>query len=47
MSGAERAAVFLLGLGEEAAAAVLRHLDPKEVQNVGAAMTTLSSVSNE
>ncbi|XOV88294.1 MAG: flagellar motor switch protein FliG [Pseudomonadota bacterium] len=45
MSGAERAAIFLLGLGEESAAAVLRHLDPREVQNVGEAMTRLASVS--
>lgn len=47
MSGAERAAVFLLSLGEEAAASVLRQLDPMEVQNVGEAMTTLSTVSSE
>lgn len=47
MSGAERAAVFLLSLGEEAAAAVLRQLNPMEVQNVGEAMTGLSTVSTE
>ncbi len=47
MSGTERAAVFLLSLGEEAAAAVLRQLDPMEVQNVGEAMTTLSTVSTD
>ena len=47
MSGTERAAIFLLGLGEEAAAAVLQHLDPMEVQNVGEAMTAMSSVSSD
>ncbi len=47
MTGAERAAVFLLSLGEEAAASVLRQLNPMEVQNVGEAMTTLNTVSPE
>ncbi len=47
MSGAERAAVFLLSLGEEAAASVLRQMNPMEVQNVGEAMTELNTVSPE
>ncbi len=47
MTGAERAAVFLLSLGEEAAASVLRQLNPMEVQNVGEAMTNLNTVSPE
>jgi len=47
MSGAERAAVFLFSLGEESAASVLKHLDPLEVQNVGEAMSELSSVSTD
>jgi len=47
ISGAKRAAVFLLSLGEEAAAEILRHLEPNEVQSVGKAMTELSTVSNE
>ncbi len=47
MSGVERAAVFLLSLGEENAAAVLKHLDPSQVQNVGAAISNLSSVTTE
>ncbi|HGX92207.1 MAG TPA: flagellar motor switch protein FliG, partial [Candidatus Tenderia sp.] len=38
MSGSERAAIFLMSLGEEAAAEVLKLLGPKEVQKVGAAM---------
>lgn len=47
LNGAQRAAVFLLSLGEEAAASIMQHMDPKEVQSVGRAMTELSSVSND
>lgn len=43
--GAQRAAIFLMSIGEDDAAAVLRHMGPKEVQRVGAAMATLSNVS--
>ncbi|MDH5358592.1 MAG: flagellar motor switch protein FliG [Gammaproteobacteria bacterium] len=45
LTGIEKAAVFLRSLGEEDAAEVLRHMDPKEVQKVGATMATLSNVS--
>jgi flagellar motor switch protein FliG len=44
-NGAERAAVLLMSLGEEAAAEVLRHMGPKEVQRLGTAMASLSNVS--
>jgi len=44
-SGTERAAVFLMSLGEEAAAEILRHMGPKEVQRLGTAMATLANVS--
>ncbi len=44
-TGGERAAVFLMSLGEEAAAEVLRHMGPKEVQRLGTAMANLSAVS--
>ena len=47
LDGAQRAAVFLLSLGEEAAAEVLRHMEPREVQDVGKAMTELTTISNE
>lgn len=43
--GARRAAVLLLTIGEEAAADVLRHMGPKEVQRIGAAMASLKNVS--
>jgi flagellar motor switch protein FliG len=47
LSGADRAAIFLMSLGEDEAAEVLKHLGPKEVQKLGAAMTALQNVSRE
>lgn len=47
LSGGERAAIFLMSLGEDEAASVLRHLGPREVQKLGTAMTTLKNVSRE
>ncbi|EMR14279.1 flagellar motor switch protein FliG [Methylophaga lonarensis MPL] len=47
LTGTERAAVFLRSLGEEDAALVLRHMNPKEVQKVGTAMATLANVTRE
>jgi flagellar motor switch protein FliG len=44
-SGPERAAVLLMTLGEKDAAEILKHMGPKEVQKVGAAMATVSNVS--
>jgi flagellar motor switch protein FliG len=46
-SGAERAAILLLTLGEQEAAQVLKHMGAKEVQRIGAAMAQLSNVSRE
>lgn len=45
MDGIERAAILLLSMGEKNAAEVLKHLEPRQVQKVGMAMSTLSSVS--
>ncbi|KTD50069.1 flagellar motor switch protein [Legionella quinlivanii] len=45
MDGIERAAILLLGMGEKNAAEVLKHLEPRQVQKVGMAISTLSSVS--
>jgi flagellar motor switch protein FliG len=39
------AAVLLLSLGEHAAANVLKHLGPKEVERVGAAMSVVGSLT--
>lgn len=46
-TGTERAAIFLLTLGEREAAEVLKHMSAKEVQRVGAAMAKLANVSKE
>lgn len=43
----ERAAIFLLSLGETEAADVLRHMGAKDVQRLGQAMASLSNVSRE
>jgi flagellar motor switch protein FliG len=45
MDSLERAAVLLMSLGEEGATEVLRHMGPKEVQKLGAAMATLANVT--
>lgn len=47
LSGAERAAIFLLGVGEETATQVMRHLSAKEVQQVGEAMAGISGLTNK
>lgn len=47
LSGAQRAAVLLLTLGEQDAAEVLKHLGARDVQNVGTAMAALKKVSRE
>lgn len=46
-SGAERAAILLMSLGEAEAAQVLKHMGAKDVQKVGQAMAALSNVSRE
>ncbi len=47
MNGTDRAAVLLLTLGEESAAQVLKHMGPKEVQKVGAAMAAMTNVPRD
>jgi len=47
LSGVEKAAVFLRSVGESEASEVLKHMTPKEVQKVGAAMSVLTNVSRE
>jgi flagellar motor switch protein FliG len=44
MESVDRAAILLLALGEEDAARVLKHLDPREVQRVGSAMASLANI---
>jgi flagellar motor switch protein FliG len=45
--GVDRAAILLLSLGEGPAAEVLKHMAPKEVQKIGAAMAALTNVSRD
>jgi flagellar motor switch protein FliG len=40
----DQAAVLLMSLGEQDAAEILKHMGPKEVQRIGAAMTQLQNV---
>ena len=47
LSRLDKAAVFLLSLGESDAAAILKHMGPKEVQRVGSAMAGLRAVHRE
>ncbi len=47
MSGSERAAIFMMSLGEQNAAEVLKHMSPNDVQKIGSIMATLTSVSNK
>jgi len=42
----DRAAILLLAMGEDEAARVLRHLEPREVQRVGSAMSSLGAVDS-
>ena len=45
--GTERAAILMLALGTEEAAEVMRFLGPREVQKLGAAMSSMKSVNGE
>ncbi|MFC0677073.1 flagellar motor switch protein FliG [Lysobacter korlensis] len=47
MTGTQRAAIVLLSLGEAQAAEVLKHMNAKEVQKLGLAMTSVGSVSRD
>lgn len=45
--GIEKGAMLLLSLGENAAAEILKHMSPKEVQKLGHAMAALKGVPRE
>ena len=47
LSKLDKAAIFLLSLGESDAAAILKHMGPKEVQRVGNAMAGLRTVQRD
>ena len=46
LSGIQRSALLMLGLGEKHAAEILKHMGPKEVQEIGVAMASLSNITN-
>jgi flagellar motor switch protein FliG len=45
-TGVQKAAVLMLALGEDEAAEVMKFLSPREVQQLGAAMSTMKSVQS-
>ncbi|VAW63953.1 Flagellar motor switch protein FliG [hydrothermal vent metagenome] len=45
LTGIQRAAVLLMAMGSKNAAEVLKHLNPKEVQSLGAVMANLQNVN--
>jgi len=47
ITGSDRAAILMLALGEDSAAEILKHMDPKEVQKIGVAMTELKNVTKD
>ncbi|MCM0045395.1 MAG: flagellar motor switch protein FliG [Burkholderiaceae bacterium] len=46
-TGVQKAAVLMLALGEDEAAEVMKFLSPREVQQLGATMSTMKSVQSE
>ncbi|MBI4696183.1 MAG: flagellar motor switch protein FliG [Gammaproteobacteria bacterium] len=47
LTGVDKAAIFLMTLGEQAAAQIIKHLGPREVQKIGVAMASLQNVSRD
>lgn len=45
LKGAEKVAILLMVLGEEAAASIFRELDPVEVQKIGKAMAVIPNIT--
>jgi len=46
LTGLEKASILLLSVGKESASKVLGHLNPREVQQIGTAMTDVEEVSH-
>ena len=46
LNGLQKSALLLLGLGEAHAAAILKHMGPKEVQDLGMSMASLTNVTS-
>lgn len=47
LSNLDKAAILLLSLGKDSAAKVLKHLNPREIQQLGSAMTAVDSTSHQ
>ncbi len=47
LTSTDKAAIFLMTLGEASAAQIIKHLGPREVQKIGTAMAGLQNVSRE
>lgn len=47
LSGEDKAAILLRAIGEDAAAEVMRHLNPKDIRKIGMRMTALSNITRE
>jgi len=47
LSGPRKAAVFLMGIGDQTSADVLRHLSPEEVRRITAEISTIRAVGSE
>jgi len=47
LDGRSRAAILLMTLGEQPASEIIRHLTPKEVQQLGVAITNIRTVSRQ
>lgn len=47
LNGVQRAAVFMLAIGSDKAAEVLKHMSPKEVQAIGVAMASLQNIHRD
>jgi flagellar motor switch protein FliG len=44
LTGEQKAAIFLMAIGEEAASHVMRYLDPKDIRRIGVHMTSMSNI---
>lgn len=47
LTGTEKAAILLLTLGKESAEGILKHLNPREVQKLGNAMSDLDKIGHD
>lgn len=47
LNGLQKTSILLLALGKDTASKVLSHLNPREVQQIGTAMTNITDVSHE